>query len=107
MTDPIIEAMCEAMRSAVISDDEGEFPRLFDLLDFSGENKAHTVTRGLAKAAYLAALPIITEEIIAVLPAPLGDYLDPLHGGFNAGVDESIQAIRTLAAVKVEELSRG
>ncbi|WP_387425127.1 hypothetical protein [Sphingomonas melonis] len=42
------------MRNAVIRDDEGEFPRLFDLLDFSGENKAHTVTYGLAAAAIIA-----------------------------------------------------
>lgn len=47
-------AVAEAMRNAVIRDDEGEFPRLFDLLDFSGENKAHTVVYGLARAAIIA-----------------------------------------------------
>lgn len=49
-----LEAVAEAMRNAVIRDDEGEFPRLFDLLDFSGENKAHTVVYGLARAAIVA-----------------------------------------------------
>ena len=48
--DETIERAAEAMASAVIRDDEGEFPRLFDLLDFSGENKAWTVARGLARA---------------------------------------------------------
>lgn len=48
---PMIEAVARAMRDAVILDDEGEFPCLFDLLGFSGENKAHTVTDGLAQAA--------------------------------------------------------
>lgn len=47
----LVEAVAVAMRNAVIRDDEGEFPRLFDLLDFSGENKSHTVTYGLARAA--------------------------------------------------------
>ena len=49
-----LEAVAEAMRNAVIRDDEGEFPRLFDLLDFAGEHKAHTVTYGLAAAAIIA-----------------------------------------------------
>lgn len=48
---PMIEAVARAMRDAVIYDDEGEFPRLFELLGFSGENKAHTVTDALAQAA--------------------------------------------------------
>ena len=51
MSNDLIERAASAMQNAVIRDDEGEFPRLFDLLDFSGENKAVTVTRGLAAAA--------------------------------------------------------
>jgi len=47
----LVERVARAMQNAVIHDDEGEFPRLFDLLDFGGENKAVTVTRGLALAA--------------------------------------------------------
>lgn len=47
----IVEQMADAMRAAVIRDDEGEFPRLFDLLDCSGENKSRTIVRGLASAA--------------------------------------------------------
>lgn len=49
-----IETLAEAMQNAVIRDDEGEFPRLFDLLGFSGENKARTVTRSLAAAVLTA-----------------------------------------------------
>ena len=95
MTDPIIEAMCLAMRTAVISDDEGEFPRLFDLLDFSGENKAHTVTRGLAKAAYLAAWQAENAGDIA-------KWHD--EEGWEMLVDDIPDAIRALAAAKVEDL---
>lgn len=49
-----VERVARAMREAVIRDDEGEFPRLFDLLDFSGENKAHTVVNALATVAIKA-----------------------------------------------------
>lgn len=59
--DEAIEAMARAMREAVIRDDEGEFPRLFDMLDFSGENKAHTVVRGLATAAFTACMERLKE----------------------------------------------
>ncbi len=37
-------------------DDEGEFPPLIDLLDFSGENKAHTVIRAVYAAMIAASL---------------------------------------------------
>lgn len=57
--DSAVEAVARAMQEAVIRDDEGEFPRLFDLLDFSGENKARTVVNGLARAA-IAAMPADT-----------------------------------------------
>lgn len=46
-----LDRVADAMCNAVIRDDEGEYPRLFDLLGFSGENKARTVVRGLARAA--------------------------------------------------------
>lgn len=49
-----VERVAKAMRNARIVSDEGEFPRLFDLLDFSGENNAHLVTNGLAQAALSA-----------------------------------------------------
>lgn len=61
----MIERAATAMREAKISDDEGGFPRLFDLLDFSGENKAHTVTNGLAAAAVTATMKIMEEVLIA------------------------------------------
>lgn len=58
MTDKeiLVEQVATAMKRAVIRDDEGEFPSLFDMLDFSGENKAETVVRGLARAA-IASMP--------------------------------------------------
>jgi hypothetical protein len=59
--DELVDHVANAMRNAVIRDDEGEFPRLFDLLDFSGENKAWTVTRGLARAA-ISSMPTIADE---------------------------------------------
>lgn len=36
-------AITRAMAESCATDDEGEFPIMLDLLDFSGENKAHTV----------------------------------------------------------------
>jgi hypothetical protein len=45
-------AMIKAMAESRATDDEGEFPAMLDLLDFSGENKTHTVL----EAAYVAAL---------------------------------------------------
>lgn len=50
----IIQAMAESR--AV--DDEGEFPAMLDLLDFSGQNKTHTVLRA-AYAAAITAAPAI------------------------------------------------
>lgn len=38
-----IHAITRAMAESRAHDDEGEFPIMLDLLDFSGENKAHTV----------------------------------------------------------------
>jgi len=48
--------MVSAMASSSAVDDEGQFPLLMDLLDFSGENKTHTVIRA-AYAAMLASAP--------------------------------------------------
>jgi len=43
-----------AMATSKARDDEGEFPMMLDLLDYSGENKTHTVL----KAVYVAAIAI-------------------------------------------------
>lgn len=48
--------LLRAMSESVAVDDEGPFPPLFDLLDFSGENKTYTVLRA-AYAAMIAAAP--------------------------------------------------
>lgn len=45
-------AMLKAMAESRAIDDEGEFPAMLDLLDFSGENKTLTVL----EAAYVAAI---------------------------------------------------
>lgn len=43
-----------AMSESRATDDEGEFPPMLDLLDFSGENKTHTVLREAYRAAMRA-----------------------------------------------------
>lgn len=68
--DDAIYAAMDAMQNVVIEDDEGEFPRLFDLLDYSGENKARTVTHGLASAAVYAAAPHVIRAAIEALALP-------------------------------------
>jgi hypothetical protein len=47
--------MLSAMACSKARDDEGEFPVLMDLIDFSGENKTHTALRSAFKAALAAA----------------------------------------------------
>jgi hypothetical protein len=51
-------AMVKAMSESKARDDEGEFPAMLDLLDFSGENKTHTVL----KAAY--------RDMLSAAPTP-------------------------------------
>jgi hypothetical protein len=48
--------MISAMSCSKARDDEGEFPALLDLIDYSGENKTHAVLRA-AYAAMLNAAP--------------------------------------------------
>jgi hypothetical protein len=67
MTDTHTEALVElaalAMQNAELNDgDEGNTYRLFDLLGFSGENKAVMITRQLARAA-IEALPARNDEL--------------------------------------------
>jgi hypothetical protein len=69
--DAVIEAMSDAMRASQAFDDEGTFPILLDLLDFSGENKARTVTRFAAKDA-LAAIEALG---FAVVPRVATEYM--------------------------------
>jgi len=47
--------MISAMATSSATDDEGEFPALMDLLDFSGENARHTVLRAAYRDVILAA----------------------------------------------------
>jgi len=68
----VIRDMANAMANAKIGSDEGDFPRLFDMLDFSGENNAWLVTYGLARAALEAlrdsfADPVVRAAIQAAL----------------------------------------
>lgn len=50
-SDELVALAASAMQNVELSDGEGNTYRLFDLLDFSGENKAVMVTRQLAQAA--------------------------------------------------------
>lgn len=50
------QAILKAMAESRARDDEGEFPAMLDLLDFSGENKMRTVLSAAYKAA-IAAIP--------------------------------------------------
>jgi hypothetical protein len=52
-------SMLKAMAESRASDDEGEYPAMLDLMDFSGENKTHTALR----AAYVAALSAAGQEV--------------------------------------------
>jgi len=68
----VIRDMANAMANAKIGSDEGDFPRLFDMLDFSGENNAWLVTYGLARAALEAVRdsfpdPVVRNAIQAAL----------------------------------------
>lgn len=73
----MLPAVARAMQNAVIRDDEGEFPRLFDLLGFSGENKAHTVVNTLARVAI--------ETMEAAHTFPLGTRVTKLRGSSWTG----------------------
>jgi hypothetical protein len=50
----LIERIVQALASSKARDDEGDFPRLFELIDFSGEDKTWTVLRAAAEAALSA-----------------------------------------------------
>jgi len=60
----VIQDMAKAMANAKIGSDEGDFPRLFDMLDFSGENNAWLVTYGLARAALEAVRDSFTDPVV-------------------------------------------
>ena len=82
-----VETVARAMREAVLTDGEGNTYRLFDLLDFSGENKAHMVVNQLAAAALSAAAPGIEarvqRETIDALNQPGSMQVHMLRGIIN------------------------
>jgi hypothetical protein len=104
MTMDDVEKVARAMQECVIRDDEGEFPRLFDLLDFSGENKAHTVVNALAGAVLTALdIPAIKaaayaqgrEDAAKVCEAEqLLDPEDESDEGYMKAIDHCAAAIR-------------
>lgn len=49
--------MISAMMTSTARDDEGEFPMLMDHLNYSGENKSHTVLKAAYRAVIAAAQP--------------------------------------------------
>lgn len=60
-------AMISAMACSQARDDEGQFPSLLDLIDYSGENKTHTVL----KAAYQSMLDATPAHEPATPPQPV------------------------------------
>jgi hypothetical protein len=77
-----VERVARAMQNAELSDGEGNTYRLFDLLDFSGENKAVTITRQLAEAALQALCVEPPSDVAPECIKQLRDHqqqLDP-HG---------------------------
>jgi hypothetical protein len=71
-----VERVARTMQNAELSDGEGNTYRLFDLLDFSGENKAVTITRQLAEAA-LSALRVEPPYEPDGSDAPIRDSVEP------------------------------
>lgn len=88
----IIKAMSES--HAV--DDEGEFPSLCDLIDFSGENK----TRAAIKAAYCAAVAAAPASPQPVAKVLTDDFLD-YH--LNVILIASGSALRNYSIHKTKE----
>ena len=87
-----VETVARAMCEAVLSDGEGNTYRLFDFLDFSGENKAHTVVGQLATAALAAATPLIEarvrEECIAAVRGE--SFRRPPHSPRDEGYEHAL-----------------
>ncbi len=54
----LVEKIAQALADSQARDDEGQFPRLFEHLDYSGEDKIWTVLR----AAAVAALEVVERE---------------------------------------------
>ena len=80
--------MISAMMTSTARDDEGAFPMLMDHLDYSGENKSHTVL----KAAYRA--------MIAAAPAvPAAPELETRADGELVRVDRWEWGIRRIVAL--------
>jgi len=55
------DAQLRAMSASRARDDEGDFPALMDLIDYSGENKTRAVLRAAYTAAIVAAAPSAQE----------------------------------------------
>tara|TARA_R100001480_G_scaffold146109_3_gene144577 strand:+ start:5726 stop:6811 length:1086 start_codon:yes stop_codon:yes gene_type:complete len=53
----------KAMSESRATDDDGEFPMVCDLIDFSGENKTHTVLREAYASAIADAPPAVVPEV--------------------------------------------
>jgi uncharacterized membrane protein len=96
MTDPIIEAMAERIRDMLLT----------QAIDHTLPN--FNITE-MAKAAYIEALPMISEMFAkaALDPRLVQARDDEWDTGFNDGKRIIASVIRALAAAKMEELSRG
>lgn len=65
-----VEAVARALADLEIDNGEGGKYRLFELLDFSGENQTRVVIRTIAQAALSAARPFIAAEWQPIETAP-------------------------------------
>lgn len=95
----MIDKMADAMANAVIGSDEGDFPRLFDMLDFSGENNAWLVTRGLARAALEALLKPTT----AMDQAALAELSDATVEDPKAAAWDAVRGYRAMIQAALDE----
>jgi hypothetical protein len=62
MSDALREAVARALTDLEIDNGEGGQYRLFELLDFSGENQTRIVIKAIADAALREAIPRIERE---------------------------------------------
>jgi hypothetical protein len=99
MKDDLREAVMAALTCLEIDNGEGGKYRLFELLDFSGENQTRIVIRTLADAAIAAARPVIGEECAKVADAARETWqkaADKLDG--NEVLRNHAAAAETIAA---------
>ncbi len=77
MSRDLREEVARALTDLEIDNGEGGRYRLFELLDFSGENQTRIVIKAIADAALTAARPVIERETREADNQALSEYLKP------------------------------